>query len=119
MELTPGYASSQRWHAQHLLAMGRFREGRLEAFEDTGGAHAAADAHGDEAVVAVAALQFAKDGCGELRTGAAQGMAEGHGAAIDVDARGVESRDFDDGKRLRGEGFVQFNHINLLELQTR
>src|SRR3989454_7049343 len=91
----------------------------LEALEDTGGAHAAADAHGDEAVAGVAALEFANDGCGELRAGAAQGMAEGHGAAIDVDALRVESRDFDDGKSLRREGFIQFNHVNLLELQSR
>src|SRR5260370_28144525 len=86
----------------------------LEALEDTGGAHAAADAHGDEAVAGVAALQFANDGCGELRASAAQRMADGHGAAIDVDARRIEARDFDDGKRRRGEGFIQVNHMDLL-----
>src|SRR5713226_4150511 len=35
-----------------------------EALEDAGGAHAAADAHGDHAVACVAALEFADDGGG-------------------------------------------------------
>jgi len=35
-----------------------------EALEDAGGAHAAADAHGNHAVAGVAALEFADDGGG-------------------------------------------------------
>src|ERR1035441_6584371 len=62
--------------------------------EDAGGAHAAADAHGDHAVLDVAAWHFAQEGGGELRAGAAEGMAERDGAAVDVDLGGVEAEDF-------------------------
>src|SRR5260370_21285582 len=37
-----------------------------EALEDAGGAHAAADAHGNHAVARIAALQFANDSGGEV-----------------------------------------------------
>src|SRR5437879_3359990 len=43
-----------------------------ETLEDAGGAHAAADAHGNHAVARVAALQFANDSGGEFCAGAAE-----------------------------------------------
>src|SRR5260370_3051172 len=48
----------------------------LEAFEDAGGAHATADAHGDDAIAGIAALQFANDAGGKFRAGAAERMAD-------------------------------------------
>src|SRR5260370_27374915 len=52
----------------------------LQTLEDTSGAHAAADAHGDHAVAGVAALQFANDSGGGVCGRASPGGAEGGGA---------------------------------------
>src|SRR5882762_9795649 len=60
------------------------RPTRSEALEDAGSAHAAADAHGDHAVLRVAALEFSDESGGEFCAGAAQGMAEGDGAAVRI-----------------------------------
>jgi hypothetical protein len=60
-----------------------------QALEDSGGAHAAADAHRHHPVASASTLKLAQDGGGELRAGAAQGVAQGDGAAVDVDAVGV------------------------------
>src|ERR1700739_2141309 len=46
----------------------------LLALEDAGGAHAAADAHGDHTVACVAALELADDGGREFCAGAAERM---------------------------------------------
>src|ERR1700722_712897 len=43
----------------------------IQVFENAGGAHAAADAHGDQSVASAAAFEFADDACGKLRAGAA------------------------------------------------
>ena len=91
----------------------------LEAFEDTGGAHATADAHGDHAVAGVAALQFAHERGGEFGSGAAERMAEGDGAAVGIDARGIQIGLLDDGEGLRGERFVQFDHGEIVERESR
>src|ERR1700693_76959 len=85
------------------------------ALEDSGGAHATADAHGDQAVAGVAALEFADDGRSKFCAGAAERMAESDGAAVDVDARGIETSGFDDAQSLRGEGFVELDDVNLIE----
>src|SRR5580704_19123005 len=45
-------------------------------------------------------------------------MAERDGAAIDVDARRVKTSEFDYAERLRGEGFVQLDDVNLIERET-
>src|SRR5260370_567804 len=91
------------------------RRNVLEALEDAGGAHAAADAHGDHAVAGVAALEFADDGGGKFCTGAAERMAEGDGAAVGIDAVGIQAGLLDDGQGLRSEGFVQFDYGHVVE----
>ena len=53
------------------------------AFENARRAHAAADAHRDQAVARLAAFEFAQDCGGEFRAGAAERMSERDGAAID------------------------------------
>src|SRR5450755_3587076 len=45
--------------------------------KDAGGAHAAADAHGDHAIAGAAALHLAHELHGELGAGAAQWVAQG------------------------------------------
>ena len=74
---------SQRQNQQH---------GLREAFENSCRTHAAADAHGYHAVARVAAFQFAQDCGGEFCAGAAQRMAQGDRAAVDVDAGGINSQ---------------------------
>jgi len=81
--------------------------------------HAAADAHGHEAVFRFAALELGQQGCGELGAGAAQWMTERDGAAIDVDALGIDAERLDDGERLRGEGLVELDHVDLVEREAR
>src|SRR5215212_7155959 len=90
----------------------------LQSFKNSGGAHAAANAHRDHAVASAAAFELAQDGGGQLRARAAEGVAQGDGAAVDVDAFGVEAQRLDDGERLCGEGFVQFDDINVFELEA-
>src|SRR6266571_3734658 len=93
----------------------RLQNQESEALDDAGGAHAAADAHGDHAITRIAALQFADDGGGEFCSGAAEGMAERDGAAAGIDARRVEAGLPDDGKRLSGERFVEFDDGDVAE----
>src|SRR5207245_7406789 len=88
-----------------------------KALENARGAHAAADAHGNHAITRLAALEFAQNCGGQLRAGAAERMAESNGAAIRIDAGWVETGEANYGKRLRGEGLVQLDDIDLLELQ--
>jgi hypothetical protein len=62
------------------------REGiSASGFEEARGAHAAADAHGHDAVAPAAAAELVEDRRGELRAGAPEGVAEGDGAAVDVE----------------------------------
>src|SRR6266478_9984315 len=93
----------------------RLQSQESEALEDAGGAHATADAHSDHAVAGVTALKFADEGGGEFCAGAAEGVTEGDGAAVGIDARGVETGLLDYGKGLRGEGFVEFDDGHVVE----
>src|SRR5258708_7388921 len=80
----------------------RLQNQESEALEDAGGAHAAADAHGDHAITRIAALQFADDGDGEFCAGAAEGMAEsdGPGGGIgDKTREGFQAQRFGAGVR--------------------
>ena len=45
-------------------------------------------------------------------------MAERDGAAIDVDARRVQVESADDGQDLRGEGFIQFDEVDVVESEA-
>src|SRR3984957_12529392 len=65
------------------------------ALENSRGAHAPADAHRHETVARVTPLEFAQDGCRELGTRAAERMAERNRTAVDIDPRGIESRNLD------------------------
>ena len=61
-----------------------------EAFEDAGGAHAAADAHRHEAVAGAAAAHLVDERRRQLGAGAAEGVAERDRAAVDVEAIRVD-----------------------------
>src|SRR6266568_1566827 len=87
----------------------RLQNQESEAFEDAGGAHA---------ITRIAALQFADDGSGEFCAGAAEGMAERDGAAVGIDARRIEAGLPDDGERLSGERFVEFDDGDVAEREA-
>ena len=89
----------------------------LVQLEDAGGAHAAADAHGDHAVAGVAALHFAQQRRGELGAGAAQRMAERNGAAVDVHLLGIETERANDGQRLCGKSLIQLDDADVVSLR--
>src|SRR5260370_20874341 len=67
----------------------RLQNQESEALEDAGGAHAAADAHGDHAITRIAALQLSCAGGGEFCAGAGEGMGERAGAGVGVEARRI------------------------------
>src|SRR5690348_5527826 len=46
-------------------------------------------------------------------------MAQRDGAAIRIDALGIEPRKFDDRERLRCKSLIQFDDVNLIEFQAR
>ena len=45
-------------------------------------------------------------------------MAESDGAAVDVDAGGIEVERADDGQGLRGKGFVQLDEVDVVEREA-
>src|ERR1700728_4704136 len=57
----------------------------LVDLEQTGGAHAAADAHGDDRAVGAARVPFDQDVAGHARAAHAVGMADRDRAAVDVE----------------------------------
>src|SRR3954454_25042157 len=61
------------------------------ALEDPGGAHAAADTHGHQAVAAISALELAENGSCEFGSGATQRVTERDRAPIWIYARRIES----------------------------
>src|SRR5664279_2511150 len=89
----------------------------LQILEDAGCAHAAAYTHGHHAVTSAAALQLARDGGGQLGSGASQGMAESDRSAIRVDLCRIQSAFLDDCQRLRRESLVQLEQVDVGELE--
>src|SRR4029453_16653507 len=89
----------------------------LEVLEDAGRALAAADAHGDHAVAGPAAGQLGQELDGELGAGGAHGVAEGDGAAVDVDLVEVEAQLAEDGQGLGGEPLVELDQVNVVQAE--
>src|SRR3954447_18330098 len=85
----------------------------LHPFERESDSLADADAHGGEAKLTAVALQFL--GCREEepRAGHAEGVTERDRAAVGVYARVVvgDAELAKNGQSLRGEGLVQFDHV--------
>src|SRR5258708_6045782 len=84
-----------------------------DPLEDPRRAHAGPDAHGHQAVSAAPAFELVEELDGELGAGAAEGVAEGNRAAVDVDLLLVEAKLADDRERLRGEGLVQLDQVDI------
>ena len=78
-------------------------------------AHAAADAERREALLGVATRHLVQKRRQNARAGGADRVADGDGAAVDVDDRGVPAQVLVDRERLRGEGFVRLDEIEVLD----
>jgi hypothetical protein len=87
----------------------------LEPLEDSGGAHPSADAHRHHAVARASAAHLVHQRRGQLGAGAAEGMAKGDRAAVDVEAIGIDRQFLQTGQHLCGECFVQLDEVDLLE----
>src|SRR6185503_17080261 len=91
----------------------------LKSFQNSRGAHTTADTHRHHSISPVAALQLAQDARSQLRARATERMAQRDRAAVDVDLIRIQSQRLDDSERLRGKRFVQLDHIDIVERQSR
>src|SRR5579884_1697394 len=89
------------------------------ALENTGRALAAAHAHGHHSPARIAPLHLAQQRGGELRPRAAQRMPQRDGAAVRICLPRIESRLAHDCERLHREGFVEFQHGDIVERDAR
>src|SRR6266851_7458031 len=91
---------------------------RLSHLEQSGRAHAAADAHGNDDVADAAALAFDEGVAGEARGAHPVGMAYRDGAAVDVEPlhRDAEAVAAIDG--LDGKGLVELPEANIVDLEA-
>src|SRR5262249_7232173 len=90
----------------------------LKPLEYSCRSHASADAHRDDPVAALPPLQLGEELRGELGSGAAQGMAQGHRAAVHVHLRRVQPGGLDDRQGLAGEGLVQLHEVDVLQREA-
>src|SRR5438105_2693799 len=97
------------------LAVARTRW--LQPFDDGDVGLAAALAHGLQAVAAAGALELVEQGRHQTHAGGAQGMAEGDGAAVDIDLGQVGARLPLPGQHARGEGRVDLDQVDVVGRQ--
>ena len=90
----------------------------LDGLEHRRQALADPDAHRRDPVAAAAAAELVQERGGEAGAGAAERVAEGDRAAVDVEALLVDSELADAGEHLRGEGLVQLDQVDLVELEA-
>ena len=72
-----------------------------------------ADAEGGEAGFLVAALDLVEEGAEDHRAGGAEGVAHGDGAAVDVDAGGVDVEGLQEAQHDGGEGLVDLEEVEV------
>src|SRR4051812_30115286 len=104
------YFSSKIGDRHEPVALGGF-PGR--SLEQACCAHAAADAHGDDGEAAAAAAELVEGSGGELGARAAEGVAQGDGAAVDVE---LFVGDFERAlhvDRLARKGLVELDDIDV------
>src|SRR4051794_35592402 len=94
------------------------RAARLDSFEDGGEALADADAEGGDPVLAAAAAQLAAEGAGEAGAGAAERVAEGDRAAVDVEPLFVDPELTGAGEDLGGERLVDLDQVDVVEREA-
>src|SRR5512139_4063146 len=77
--------------------------GSIHSFNNGGNALADADAHGCQAIPATAFLHFMHQGRHHARAAAAERMAQGDGAAVDVESVQLDAQLAAASQHLRGE----------------
>jgi len=83
-------------------------------FKQGCGTLAAADAHGFDAVLDALLLHPGQQRGTQFCAGAAEGMPQGDGPAMDVDLVHVDTEFADTVKGLGGKGFVDFKQVDVL-----
>src|SRR5579863_4951736 len=91
----------------------------IQVFENSRRAHPTAHAHCDHAITSVATPEFADNRRRQLRPGAAERMSESDRSAVRIHFLRIQPGFLDYSQRLRRERFVQLDHIDVRELQTR
>ena len=92
----------------------------LALFEDGGNTHAAADAQGGQALLGIGPFgHLMEQGDDDAGAGAADRVADGDGAAVDIDLLHVEAQLAGHGDGLGGKGLVGLHQINVLDLKAR
>src|SRR5271166_1279557 len=86
-----------------------------DAFDDRGGAHAAADAKGDERGALAGPLEFVERGAEDHCAGRAERVAHSDGAAVDVDLARVDVESLHESQDDRGEGLVDLEEIDVVD----
>src|SRR5918912_2985629 len=89
----------------------------LQVLQDASGAHAAADAHGDEAVLRAAALHLVDQLYRELRARGTHRVAERDGPTVDVRLVEVHADLTYDGERLGRKRFVELDEVDVIQRQ--
>src|SRR5579859_2010483 len=90
----------------------------LQSLDDGGDALADADAHRRQPQAGLAPLHLLEQGRQDARPGAAQRMAQGNRAAVDVGALVVQPQRAHALKRLDGERLVEFDQIKVAGAQS-
>src|SRR6516165_5391276 len=85
--------------------------------EQAGRAHAAADAHGDDAVLCLTAPPFDQNVAGKPCSGHAVGTPQRDGAAVDVELFWVDAELVPAIDHLYRVGLVQLPQIDIVDLQ--
>src|SRR5574338_1717177 len=91
---------------------------RLEGLDGHGHRSPAAQAEGGEAPATTAPPQLVQQRGQDARPGGADGVAEGDGTAVDVDAIPVEAELVAIGQDLRREGLVDLDQVEIVDAAT-
>src|SRR6266852_1052160 len=93
----------------------------LDAFQNQGDSLAHTDAHGAQRIFSLCAHKLVERGGYKPCSAGTEGVSYGDRTAVWIYVRRVvwNSQFAQDGQRLRGEGFVQFDDVHLPERQTR
>src|SRR5258708_29741413 len=89
----------------------------LHALDDRRDALSAADAHGHQRVASAGALKLVHRLDGEDASCRADRMSERDRTTVRIDLRRIEAQLLVDAERLRGEGLVGFDDVDLFELE--
>src|SRR3546814_1276709 len=92
---------------------------RSEGFQYRRDALPAADALRRQRIASARAAQYLRRLARDARAGSPQGMTERASAAIDIHDLARYPKFFDAGDRLAAEGFVDFDHIEIIDRKTR